>query len=509
MIVPTPRPTTLAAALERIDDLERENAEVREKLSALMIAHERLLRRWVFPRSETLLHHPDQRQLDFMADLQPPAPAPEPDPPSDERIEKKKSRRRGRGLRTLPDHLEVTEQRIELTEAERRDTDGSELVPVGEERSEKLDYIPPRFRKLILIRVRYGRRDSRDPVKTAALPRFIVERGLATDALVLHIAHAKYAQALPLYRQRQEWLRHGIDLSVPTACSWMEHLSNRLAPLAGAIRQQVLAEPFLHLDDTPLKKLEPGRGRAREARMWCYRGGGQVFYDFTDTRAGHWCQDLLHGYRGYVVCDAYSGHDRLFLHPAGAHEVGCWAHARRPFFELHERSVEALDVLLLIQRLYDIDQRADGAASVNPEAHTLRSRMRSAEAPRVLAQIRARCEALTVSATPRSELGQAATYVLNHWDALCRFLEAGFLPLDNNAAERALRPVAIGRKNWLFVASEDGGAWAATNLTIFQSCRQLDLDPLAYLTAILPALHAGRDPLHLTPGAYSAKRIAA
>lgn len=184
-MVPTPRPTTLAAALERIDALEREKAAISEKFSALMIAHERLLRRLVFPRSETLLHQPDQRQLDFMADLQPlaPAPEPEPEPAVDEKVVQKKRRRRGRGLRTLPDHLEVTEQRIELPESERRDADGSELVPVGEERSEKLDYIPPRFRKLILVRVRYGRRDSRDPVKTAALPRFIVERGLATDAL--------------------------------------------------------------------------------------------------------------------------------------------------------------------------------------------------------------------------------------------------------------------------------------------------------------------------------------
>ena len=508
-MVPTPRPTNLTDALDRIDQLERENSDIREKFSALMVTHERLLRRIAFPRAETLLHHPDQRQLDFMAGLTPVAPVPLPPEPAPDQTEKRKPRRRGRGLRTLPDHLEVTEQRIELPEAERHDTDGSALVQVGEERSEKLDFIPGRFRKLIIVRVRYGRRDSRQPIVTAPLPRSIVERGLPTDELVLHVAHAKYTQALPLYRQRQEWLRHGVDLSVPTACSWMEHLSTRLDPVAGAIRQQVLSEPFLHLDDTPLKKLEPGRGRAKEARIWCYRGGGQVFYDFTDSRAGHWCQDLLRGYTGYVVCDAYSGHDRLFLHPAGAREVGCWAHARRPFFELHDRSVEALDLLLLIQRLYDIDQRAEGAASASADAHTLRAQMRSIGAPSVLATIRSRCESLTVSATPRSELGQAAAYVLNHWDALCRFLEAGFLPLDNNAAERALRPIAIGRKNWMFVASEDGGAWAATNLTIFQSCRQLDLDPITYLKAILPALHRGQDPMGLTPRSYTAKRIAA
>lgn len=505
-----PRPTTLSAALDRIDELEREAAVAREKFNALLIAHERMLRRIAFPHSERMVHDPNQGQLDFMAGLvaQPPPPPPEPAP--EEKASKKPCRPRGRGLRTLPDHLEIIERRIELPESERRDDDGCELVPVGEERSEKLDYVPPRFRKLILIKIRYGRRDSRAPIRTAPSPQFIVERGLATDDLVLHIAYSKYAQALPLYRQRQDWLRLGVDLSVPTACSWMEHLSNLLEPLAGAIRQQVLGEPFLHLDDTPLKKLEPGRGRAKEARIWCYRGGGQVFYDFTDSRAGHWCQDLLRGYSGYVVCDAYSGHDRLFLHPAGASEVGCWAHARRPFHELHLRSAEALDVLLLIQRLYDIDQRSVGAAAVGQlDPYDLRAQLRSAEAPMVLAGIRARCEALTVTATPRSELGQAATYVLNHWEALCRFLEAGFLPLDNNAAERALRPIAIGRKNWLFVASEDGGAWAATNLTVFQSCRQLGVEPMGYLKAIIPALHAGHDPMGLTPRVFAGQKAVA
>jgi transposase len=443
------RPKNFEEALARVDELERLVAEISQKHEALGIAYHRLLTRVVFPRTERFVHQPGQQSLEFAPE---PVPAPEPIttvPPARETTAKQRQQR-GRGRRTLPDHLDVVEKRIELPEAERRDSDGHELVPIGEERTEKLDFIPPRFRKLIVIRVRYGRRDSREPVRTAAMPPMIVDRGLPTDDLVLHVAHAKYAQGLPLYRQRQDWLRHGVDLSVPTACSWMEHLSTRLSPLVGAIRQQVLSAPFLHLDDTPLKQLDPGRGRAKEARIWCYRGGGQVFYDFTDSRAGHWCRDLLHGYCGYIVCDAYAGHDRLFLHPQGAREVGCWAHARRPFFELHERSPEALDVLLLIQRLYDIDQRAEGARdSVSPTVD-IRQVLRSREAPALLTAIRSRCDRLRRTATPRSELGQAAAYVLNHWDALCRFLEASFLPLDNNAAERALRPVAVGRKNWLF-----------------------------------------------------------
>ncbi len=150
--------------------------------------------------------------------------------------------------------MQIVEDRIIVPAAERFDSDGTPLVPVGSERSVRLDWEPGRFVRQVTIRTRYGRMDTREPVLTAPVPPAIVARGLGSDRLVLHIAHQKYGQGMPLFRQRAEWLRHGVDLSTQTACSWMGHLSRRIAPLIGAMRQQILAEPVLHLDDTPIKR---------------------------------------------------------------------------------------------------------------------------------------------------------------------------------------------------------------------------------------------------------------
>jgi transposase len=361
--------------------------------------------------------------------------------------------------------------------------------------------------------MRYGRKDTRQPVVTAPIPPAIVARGLGGDRLVLHIAHQKYGLGLPLYRQRGEWLRHGVDLSTQTACSWMGHLSRRLAPVVGAIRQQVLAEPILHLDDTPLKRWTgERRGSCQIARLWCYTAADQVFFDFTDTRAGHWPRDVLRGYRGHIVADAYGGHDALFAGSGGtATEVGCWAHVRRPFHELHRRSPIAREQLELIQALYRIDDIAAVVAeTLGTDVDDERARLRAAGAPALLRAIRERVDAIITREPEQSELAEAARYVRNHWDALNRFVGNGRLPLDNNAAERQQRPVATGRKNWLFVASEDGGTWAADLLAVFQSCRLQHLDALDYLERIMPALIAGDvDPLALTPLAYASRRSTA
>jgi transposase len=418
--------------------------------------------------------------------------------------------RRGRGLKTLPDHLEQVVETVTLPEAELRQPDGSLLVPVGHERAERLDWKPGQFIRVITHRVRYGERDTRAAVVTAPVPPSIVPKGLGGDRLVLHIAQSKYDLGLPLYRQRRDWLRQGVDLSTQTACSWMRHLGQRLEGVAGAIRQQILDQPILHLDDTPLKRWDPERrGSCHLNRMWCYTAGDQVFFDFTDSRAGHWPADLLHGYRGTIVADAYGGHDRLFDLRAGGYatEAGCWAHARRPFHE-HADQPEALDMLLLIQGLYRIDHIAVTVAkALGSDPAVERHRLRQTQAPPILAEIARRRDALLAGPVTQSPLAEGAGYLNNHWQALTHFLSDGRIPLDNNAAERQQRPIAIGRKNWLFVASEDGGTWASILLGIFQSCRLQQLDAMTYLTDIMPACIAGDvNPLELTPAAYAARR---
>ena len=524
----TPPPLSpLEIALARTAELERENAELRAKLMAMEKQLRRVLRRITAPASETLIHDPGQQPIaeittavdhlraDGSAAGVPAEVAAATATTATTATTAASGLRpaakpRGRGRLTLPDHLATIEERITLPAAERVDADGTLLVPVGTERSARLDWEPGRFIRHVTIRTRYGRMDTREPVLTAPIPPAIVARGLGGDRLVLHIAHQKYGLGLPLFRQRIEWLRQGVDLSTQTACSWMGHLSRRLAPVIGAIRQQILSEPILHLDDTPIRRWSrERRGSCRIARIWCYTAGGQVFFDFTDSRAGHWPGDLLRGYRGHIVADAYGGHDALFIGSGGtATEVGCWAHARRPFYELLERTPKAREQLELIQALYRIDHvAAIVAQALHRDPADERTRLRTAEAPPLLAAIRSRTDAIIASEPEQSELAEGARYLRNQWDALTRFVNDGRLPLDNNAAERQQRPIAVGRKNWLFVASEDGGTWAADLLSIFQSCRLQQLDPIAYLTDIMPALIAADvDPLGLTPGAYAAQR---
>lgn len=508
----------LEIALARVAAVERENQELRAKLMAMEKQLRRLLRRVVAPRTETLIHDPGQQPIAeiaaAVAHLQADAavagvPASVAAAAAGEKSTRPAAKPRGRGRLTLPEHLETVEDRITLSPTELVDHDGTLLVPVGTERAERLDWEPGRFLRRVTLRTRYGRKDTREPVLTAPVPPAIVERGLGTDRLVLHIAHQKYGLGLPLYRQRGEWLRHGVDLSTQTACSWMGHLSRRLAPIVGAIRQQILSQPVLHLDDTPLKRWTgERRGSCHLARIWCYTAADQVFFDFTDSRAGHWPVDLLRGYRGHIVADAYGGHDALFADRGGtATEVACWAHARRPFHELHERSSLAREQLDLIQALYRIDDIAGIVANaLGTDAVGERTRLRTGEAPALLAAIRARADAIIAAEPEQSELAEAARYLRNHWAALNRFVTDGRLPLDNNAAERQQRPIALGRKNWLFVASEDGGTWAADLLTVFQTCRLQRLDAIDYLTQTMPALIAGDvDPILLTPAAYAAK----
>lgn len=520
---------TMDAALARIAELERahatdaqENAELRAKLVAMEKQLRRLLRRFAAPRTETLIHDPAQQPIaeiaTAMANLRADdgvanVPAAVAAASTAAAAPKRPRQPRARGRLTLPDHLQIVEERITLPPSTLIDADGTPLVPIGTERSERLDWEPGHFLRRVTLRTRYGRKDTREPAVTAPIPPAIVARGLGGDRLVLHIAHQKYGLGLPLYRQRGEWLRHGVDLSTQTACSWMGHLSRRLAPLVGAIRQQVLAQPILHLDDTPLKRWTgERRGSCQIARLWCYTAADQVFFDFTDTRAGHWPRDVLRGYRGHIVADAYGGHDALFAGSGGtATEVGCWAHARRPFHELHRRSPIACQQLELIQALYRIDDIAAVVAeALGTDVHHERARLRAAEAPALLRGIRERVDAIIAREPEQSELAEAARYVRNHWSALTCFVDNGRLPLDNNAAERQQRPVATGRKNWLFVASEDGGTWAADLLAVFQSCRLQHLDALDYLERIMPALIAGDvDPLALTPLAYARRRSTA
>jgi hypothetical protein len=262
---------------------------------------------------------------------------------------------------------------------------------------------------------------------------------------------------------------------------------------------QTLLSAKLHTDDTPIKVLEPGRGKTREARFWVYCGDEAqpfVVFDYTPNRSRDGPEKFLKGFKGYLQADAYVGYNRIF---AGPHviEVACWAHARRYFFDAQDTDARAGEMLLLIRELYRIEdlvrsviaealkQPLSKRAAALAQAYQLRRQLRQTQSLPVLAKIKVWLDARVLDALPKSPLGEALTYTLNQWAALLCFTENGMLEIDNNTAENALRPIALGRKNYLFMGSDSGGRRAAILYSLIRTCERHDVNAWEYLRDVL------------------------
>lgn len=279
-------------------------------------------------------------------------------------------------------------------------------------------------------------------------------------------------------------------------------VAGAMAPLVEALGDQVRQSPYIHLDDTPVRMLDPGRGHTATTRIWVYRSPSATVFRFSATREGRHPADFLADYRGYVVADGYAGHERLYGLDKATH-VACWAHARRKFSELKDRSPLALALVEDIQRLYAVEDAVRFAPDLD------RYRQRQARSRAIIGRIGERLDAAVAGRLPAADLGHAIDYTRRRWRQLTRFLDHGWLPIDNNAAENALRPWAVGRKNWLFFGSQAGGERAAIIATIIENCRMQDLDPYRYLCDTVAALHAGRtDYADMTPQAIATRRDA-
>jgi transposase len=318
----------------------------------------------------------------------------------------------------------------------------------------------------------------------APVPPTGIEKSVAAPGLVAHVLTSKYADHLPLYRQEAILERHGIDLPRTTMKDLVAQAAVRLEPIALAIQRSVLSGRVVGSDDTPVTYLETPRGSAT-GYVWVYVGEKQeVAFDFTPGRSRDRPIAFVGDYRGYFQADAYAGYDELYA-KGKVVEVACWAHARRHFHDaLGTDPRAASEVLALIARLYDVERAAKGL----PESERQLVRLRDARP--ILEAIRRRLDTLEPSALPKGPLGQAIGYAKRNWAALLRYLEAGYLSIDNNAAERALRAIAVGRKNWLFAGSLDAGRRAATLMTLVGTCKLHDVDPFAYLRDVLVRRHA-------------------
>jgi transposase len=365
---------------------------------------------------------------------------------------------------------------------------GTAMQRIGEDVAEVLEYVPDSFKVIRHVRPKLACAKCERIVQLPA-PSRPIARGLAGPGLLAHILVAKYADHLPLYRQSQIYARQGLQLERSTLADCVGGAAALLDPLVEALARYTLATGYLHGDDTPVPVLEPGRGKTKTGRLWTYVRDARpwadsappaVLFRYSPDRKGEHPQSHLNTFSGVLQADGYAGFDRLYQDER-IREAACWAHARRKFHEIYESngSPLAAQALAQIAQLYEIEKAIRGRP---PDE---RASVRGARAGPLLEQIRAWLEATLAKVSAKSALAGAIRYALTRWTALTRYRDDGHIEIDNNAAERALRAVALGRKNYLFAGSDAGGERAAAIYSLIGTAKLNGLDPEAYLREVL------------------------
>ncbi len=365
---------------------------------------------------------------------------------------------------------------------------GGTLKPLGEDVSEILEYVPARFKVIRQVRPKLACACCERIVQAQA-PSRPIERGVAGPGLLAHVLVSKYCDHLPLYRQSEIYAREGVDLERSTLADWVGGTSALLAPLVGALRRHVLSAAKLHADDTPVPVLAPGNGKTKTGRLWTYvrddRPAGNatpaaVWFAYSPDRKGEHPQAHLGNFTGTLQADGYAGFDAVY-ETGRIQEAACWAHVRRKFYDLHvaHRSPVAAEAIERIAGLYAIEKEIRGHAAEQ------RREVRDARARPLLDSLKQWLEETLGKLSRKSDTAMAVRYALSRWDALVRYCDDGRIEIDNNAAERSLRTVALGRKNYLFAGSDAGGERAAAIYSLIGTAKLNDLDPEAYLRNVL------------------------
>ena len=530
----------IAELLEALHCRDHELQQVQQHM-------DQLLRRLYGPRAER--YDPSQPLLFATASAEAAAAVATPPPVAEDAPA---TQRRGHGRQRLPQHLIREQRVYELPEAERRCPGcGVVRVALGQQTCEQLEYVPASLRVIEHVKMTYAcpqcerqRRndmtaaDAGDmavstaeaaaapespavPAATALTPTgtlavgqeqtagvtnlstFItasrpvqgVARCLAAPGLLAHVIVSKFVEHLPLYRLQRQFGRQGVPVARQTLCDWLARSAELLTPLCQLMIRQVLQSRVIQTDDTPVPVQDDSRDRTRTGRVWLYHGDvdhDYLVYQYSPNREQQWPQTFLHEYTGFVQADAYAGYDKLFA-TNRIQEVACWAHARRKFFEAQQTDPErALYVLGVIRQLYAVEKRArqekERLALPWADYGELRLRLRQEQCAPILTTLCQWLREQQRQVLPKSPIGEAITYALNQWEALLRYTAHGFLDIDNNAAERALRPIAVGRKNYLFFGSDEGGQTAAVLYSFSQTCQHLGIEPWRYLRDVLERL---------------------
>jgi transposase len=472
----------LQAALDQSAKLHTQAVQEHEQLVEELRRQLELYRRFVFgPRRERLVEAPGQGHL-FEFDGAENIPTPL-ESPADENQAQARPRRRSR----KPDYERLPQVRIEhdVPQAEKVCTHcGEAKACIGEDEARVLEFIPARFELHIHILPKYACSHCRDGVVAPEGPLRPLSGCIAGAGVLAEVVVSKFAEHMPLYRFEDISTRYGLYLPRSTLCDWVRNVANLLKPLYELEKELVQTSPVIWTDDTHVTVIggeEPG---SHKGRFWVYIGHTVApydVYDFTEDRKRDGPSRFLAKYEGYLQADAFSGYDGIYTGSAGKIvEVACWAHARRKFFEAQSSSpAEASLIVQIIRRLYEVEDRA------RPLDDDARRAMRQTEAVPILGRLREELVRLSSKLLPKSALAQAVTYALNQWQALCRYTEDGRLNIDNNVSERRLRDQAIGRKNWMFLGSDEAGPRAAVLCTIIAGAKRHRLEPWAYLYDVI------------------------
>ena len=455
----------------------------------------------------------DEKELDELNELNPV------DEASTESIEvPAHTRKTNRGKRKpLPNCLERVRIEHKLDDSELIGPDGEQYVKIDESISEQLDIIPQEIKVLQHVRFKYAVKGQEElGVKTAPIKNQAFPKSVASSGLLAHIAQAKYCYHLPLYRQEAIWKELDVHIPRNSMCRWMMEVGERCQPIVEEILEQIKSQNHLHVDETTVTVLDEDNKRVKsdskshKGYMWVYTNSDGVVYDYQSTRAGQHASEKLEDFNGYVQTDAYAGYNQLFVAKLNDDQieqprksVGCWAHARRKFTDIlkissKKKNTNAEKIVKLIAKLYQVEKHC----FKNDYIHDDRKRYRLEKSKPILDKIKEALDDLVQKTPPQSLLGKAIAYSLNNWSQLIMYLEDGGIPIDNNPAERAIRPFTIGRKNWVFCGNTKGAQTSANLFSLIESAKLYNLKIFDYLKHIfeqLPEAKTAKDIEQLTP----------
>ena len=485
----SPTPDDPALLKQIVIEQQQTLVDQQRRIESLEHAMNVLVRQLTGPKQERF--DPDQLRLfdgAGIADESSDDDDPTEPPPGGGADQPKSSKRRGHGRRKLPEHLPRRRIEHDLSDSDRAcPCCGETRGKIGEEISEQLEYEPASLFVVEHVRFKYACCRCEANVKRAAKPAQPIDKGLPGAGLLAHLVLSKYGDHLPLYRQEDILLRHGVLIRRSTQCGWVAAASDLVRPLYDRMIERVLQSRVIHTDDTSVKMLDAALDHARTARLWAYIGDAAHPYsvfDFTESRKRDGPQSFLIGYQGYLQADAYGGYDGIYTGSGGdIIEVGCWAHTRRYFFNAKSSDpARAHEAAARIAQLYALE---DDLADVSDAA---RAAARQQHAVPLLNSFREWMDGERNRVLPKSPIGAAFTYTTNQWDALTRYPESGSLSIDNNVSERTVKLAAIGRKNWLFVGNAAGGERTAILMSLIASCKANQVEPWAYLKDLFTRL---------------------